>query len=182
MESCVHVSNQDMLLVAMTSNRLGWDSFVEGRIVNQWLSLVTPLLACTNPHLLENSWGCQFISRFHNVIHKQWVYQNLLIHYKGKDGLTLTDHHEILNCVEGYSLIDPETLFPRHRFLLDVDFETLGSGPTSHCLLWLAGMESAVATSQLALSGTLTPEAMAYFSSTHVSCLYGAFLDVASDA
>jgi hypothetical protein len=74
MESCVHVSNQDMLLVAMTSSCLGRDSFVEGRIVNQWLSLVVPLLVCTSPHLLENSWGCQFISRFHNVIHKQWVY------------------------------------------------------------------------------------------------------------
>jgi hypothetical protein len=112
----------------------------------------------------------------------QWVYQNLGIHYKGKDGLAFTNHHKLLNHVEGYLLIDPETLLPRHHFLFDTDFETLGSGPTSYHLLWLANMQAAVATSQLTLSGTLTPEAMAYFSSTHVSCLSGAFLAVALDA
>jgi hypothetical protein len=139
-----------------------------------------PLLACTSPHLLAKSWGHQLISRLHNDSHKQWVYQNLVIHYKEKDGLTLADHHKILNHMEGYLLIDPETLLPQHRFLFDADFETLG-GATSHCLLWLAEMEAAVATSHLALSGTLTPEATAYFSSTHPSCLSGAFLDVALD-
>ncbi len=32
MENCCHGNDQDMLLVATTSNRLGWDSFVEGCI------------------------------------------------------------------------------------------------------------------------------------------------------
>jgi hypothetical protein len=71
MESCIHGSNQEMLQVAKISNRLGWDSFVEGRIITQWLQLVTPFLARTSPHLLEKLWGCQFISRLHNLLHKQ---------------------------------------------------------------------------------------------------------------
>jgi hypothetical protein len=137
MESCVHGSNQEMLQVATISDWLGWDSFVEGRVITQWLQLVTPFLAHTSPHLLAKSWACQFISRLHNHLHKQWVYCNLVIHFKGKDGLTLIDHHKMLNRMEGYSLIDPETLLPWHRFLFDTNFETLGSGPTSRRLVWL---------------------------------------------
>jgi hypothetical protein len=99
------------------------------------------------------------------VIHKQWIYQNSVIHYKGKDGHTIPQHHNILNLVEEYSMADPEILLPGHRFLYDTDFAALGSGPISHRFLWLADMEAAEATSWLALSGILTSEAMAYFSS-----------------
>ncbi len=175
MESCIHGRNQGMLQVAKLSNRLGRESFVEGWIITQWLPLVTLLLAHTSPRLVAKSWGRQFISRLHNLLHKQWVYRNLVIQYKGKEGLTLSDHHEILNHMEGFLLINPETLLPRHRFLFDADFETLGSGPTSHCLLWLVDMNAAVTSSQLALSGTLTAEALAYFLSTQPSCLFGGF-------
>jgi hypothetical protein len=112
MESCIPGRNQSMLQVVKLSNRLGWDSFVEGWIITQWPPLVMPLLAYTSPCLPAKFWGCQFISRLHNLLHKQWVYRNLVIHYKGKDSLTLSDHHEILNCMEGYLLIDPETLLP----------------------------------------------------------------------
>ncbi len=182
MENCIHGSNQEMLQVAKIINRLGWDSFVEGRVITQWLQLVTPFLARTNPHLLAKLWGRQFISRIHNLLHKQWVCLNSMIHYRGKNGLTLIDHHEILNRVEGYSLIDPEALLPRHRFLFDTDFETLRSCPTSHHLLWLADMHAAVATLQLARSGTLTSEALTYFSATQPSCMTGVVLDQESKA
>jgi hypothetical protein len=137
-----------------------------------------PLLAYTSPRLPAKSGGRQFIPRLHNLLHKQWVYRNLVIHYKGKDGLTLSDHHEILNRMEGFLLIDPETLLP----LFNADFKTLGSGPTSHHLLWLVDMDAAVISSQLALSGTLMAEALAYLSSTQPSCLSGGFPEEDLDA
>ncbi len=112
-------------------------------------------------------------SRLHNVIHKQWIYQNSVIHDKGKDGHTIPQHHNILNCVEEYSMANPKILLPQHCFLYDTDFAALSSGPTSHCLLWLADMEAAAATSQLALSGTLMPEAMTYFLSDNLAHLSG---------
>jgi hypothetical protein len=52
-------------------------------------------------------------------------------------------------------------------------FAALGSGPTSDCPLWLADVEAAVATSQLALSGTLTSEAITYFSLDNPARLSG---------
>ncbi len=52
----------------------------------------------------------------------------------------------------------------------------LGHGPTSHRLLWLAGMKTAVAASNLAWTGTLTPLAIAHLSqapATWVVALHG---------
>ena len=71
------------------------------------------------------------------------MYCNSFIHYKGKDGLTIPEHEDILNRVEELALVDPDTLLPRHCFIFEADFEALGSGPTADCLLWLADMKTA---------------------------------------
>jgi hypothetical protein len=63
-----------------------------------------------------------------------------------------------------YSLIDPEMFLPRHRHLLDINFEVLGSRPTSHRLVWLADMESALSASTLSQLRCLTPQAATHFS------------------
>jgi hypothetical protein len=89
-----------------------------------------------------------------------------MIHFRSTDGLTIPKHHAILDQMERYVLVDPETLLPRHQTLLDADFESLGSGPTSHRLLWLANMSSAISAANLAQSGTLSDSALAHFSRT----------------
>jgi hypothetical protein len=114
------------------SDHLGWDSFLEGRILEQLFALVSPFLSRSPLQLLPVSWGWQFISKLHNVIHKQWVYSNSVIHFKSKDRLTDPENHEILNWIESYSLVDPDILLPRHWFLFEADFEALGRGSTSH--------------------------------------------------
>jgi hypothetical protein len=52
------------------------------------------------------------MSKLHNVIHKQWVDRNSYIHFKGNDGLTMPEQHDIINRVVAYALIDPDTLLP----------------------------------------------------------------------
>jgi hypothetical protein len=73
------------------------------------------------------------------------------------------EHHEIINRIEEYFTIDPDSILPRHCHLLDTDFEALGSGPTSDRLLWLADVDTALTVSGLATSGALSHEAQAYF-------------------
>jgi hypothetical protein len=135
MESCVNGNDETLLNLAQSSNRLGWDRFIEGRISVMWLSGVSPILSLTCPHLPIKSWGRQFITKLHNVVHKQRIYRNTLIHCWGKDGLTIPEHHKIINHIEECSSIDPKSLLPRHCHLFGTDFETLGSGPTAHHLL-----------------------------------------------
>jgi hypothetical protein len=112
MTDCVHGGNQELINVARESDCLGWDSLLEGRISTLWLPLVSQLLSKSSRSLLPPSWGRQFINKLHNIIHKQWIYHNTFIHYRGTDGLTTLEHHKIINQVEEYALIDPEELLP----------------------------------------------------------------------
>ncbi len=130
MESCLYGTYNNMSVVSMMSDRLGWDSFLEGRISKHWLVVVLPLLPHRPLQLLPESWGRQFISKLHNVIYKQWTYCNSMIHFWSTDGLTIPEHYEILNRIESYSLADTDTLLPRHQSLYTADFAALGGGPT----------------------------------------------------
>jgi hypothetical protein len=121
--------------------------------------------------LLSSFWGRKLITKLHNIIHKQWTYRNSVIHFKVKDGRTLPEQHAIMSKVSEYSMINPDTILPCHRFLFDTDFEALGSGLTSHHLLWLAEADTALSASSLSWLGSLTPQASAYFS-TCTSCTF----------
>ena len=110
------------------------------------------------------AWGRLLIVKLHNVIHKMWVYINSYIHFTGIDGRTMPEQHDILDRVAVYALINSDTLLPRHWLLFEAYFEALGSGPTSHRLVWLANMDSALAASSLSQLGSLTPQAETLFS------------------
>ena len=170
MEECVHGNYADLRAIATASDRLGWDSLLEGRISAHWLTLVATFLLKTGQNLLPHVWGTQFITRLINIVHKQWIYRNSVIHYHGQDGLTIPEHHDIINRIEAHSLTDPDHLLPRHPFLMDADFEALGSGPTSDRLVWLADMDSAIAVSTLSHAGTLTPAAEEHFAQVGHGC------------
>jgi hypothetical protein len=70
---------------------------------------------------------------------------------------------DIIKKVNAYSLLNALALLPRHRALLKADFTTLGNGPASHRLLWLADMDSAISVAMLAQLGSLTPQGATFF-------------------
>jgi hypothetical protein len=164
MQSLMHSTSIDTSVVCKQNNRLGWDSLLEGRISSHWLVLISPLLQCQQKNLLPFLWGKQFITLLYNIVHKQWTYRNVYIHFKGKEGWTMPQLHDIFNQINSCSLMDPDLLLPCHRSLFDTKYETLRRGPTSHWLLWLEGMDSAIAASHLAEMGLLTPQASLYCS------------------
>jgi hypothetical protein len=112
MIDCMHRTNPELMDVARESDRLGWDSFLEGRILSLWLALVSPMQCKSTRSLLPPSWERQLINKLHNILHKQWICCNTFIHYCGTDRLTMLEHHEIINRVEDYALIDPKDILP----------------------------------------------------------------------
>jgi hypothetical protein len=56
----------------------------------------------------------------------------------------------MLNRIEEPTYMDPESLLPRHQYLLEADYASLGSGSITSQLLWLANVKSAMAASTLA--------------------------------
>jgi hypothetical protein len=163
MQTLMHSRSVDMSVICKQSNRFGWDSLLEGRISSHWLLLISPLLRHQPKNLLPFLWGKQFITRLHKIMHKQWMYRNAYIHFKGKEGWTMPQLQDIVNQINKYSLMDPNLLHPCHWSLFDAKFETLRCRRTSHWLFWLADMDSAIAAFHLAEMGSLTPQASLYF-------------------
>ncbi len=164
MSICVHGANVNLVTLSVQTNRRGWDSFLEGRLSSHWLTVAAPLLWQWSQYLLPPAWGHLLISKLHNVIHKQWVYRNSYIHFKGNNGLTMPEQNDIIDRVVACALINPDTLLPQHWLLFETNFEALGTGSAYHCLLGLADMDLALAASSLSQLGSLTPMAQAFFS------------------
>lgn len=157
----------DLIIVADHTDRLGWDSLLEGRISRHWLVLVKPILLRRPRRLSPQTWCRQLITRLHKIVHRQWTYRNAYIHYKGKEGWTMPQVQDVFDRITEYSLMDENMLLPRHRHLLDIDFERLGSGPSSHRLTWLSDIDSALSAKLLFGQERLSREAIAHFSTEH---------------
>ncbi len=157
MASCLQGNNANLALVAECSDRLRWDSLVEGQISTHWLPLVVPFLHCQSQSLLPLAWVRQLIMKLHNILHKQWIYRNSYITKAKRDG----QYPRFRTFSTGS--MDPESLLPRHRFLFENNFAALGNRPMSHCLWWLVNMDSAFAAALLAQLNSLTPQATTFF-------------------
>ena len=144
MSECLRYSTEAYASLAGSTDRLRWDSLLEGRISSEWLLIMKPALLSSGRYLSPRQWGVQFIVHLLNITHKQWIFRNSKKHYKGLDGLTAKQHREIFDRVEELMYTDADDLLPKHRHLKDQDFEGLADGTAIERQYWIVRMESAV--------------------------------------
>jgi hypothetical protein len=147
MQDCTRVEEAGLHLLAIVSNRLHWDCFLEGCIAREWIVFVTPLLQGTR--IRPVMWGKTLITKLLNITHKQWLYRNSHMHYSGQEGISLEQHWQILQQVFDNIHTDPDTLLPRHWYHLETNPTTLGDGSTANRWVWLASLESAQPVAEL---------------------------------
>ena len=92
-------------------------------------------------------WAKGLIQRLLGITHRQWLYRNAVVHFKGPDGYTQAEHDRILTKMKDYLWVDPQDLLPRDRGLLDEDFTSLGNSPAAG-ELWIAAMEVAISAAE----------------------------------
>ncbi len=73
--------------VATAIDNLGWDCFVEGRILYVLIETVKPMLCRYIPKGSVELWGARFIKSLLSITHKQWLYRNRDVH-RAIDGLS----------------------------------------------------------------------------------------------
>ena len=74
-------------------------------------------------------WAKGLIQRLLGLTHRQWLYRNAVVHFKGPDGYTHAEHERILSKMQDFLWVDPKDLLPRDRGLLNKNLELLGSSP-----------------------------------------------------
>ena len=165
MEDCLHIELTEYVELARATDLLCWDSFVEGRLSPLWLDIMKPVLLRNKSrlHMSPRKWGQQFIEHLLSITHKQSIFRNSHIHFKGQDGLTQPQLDKIFTQVEELMRSDPEQLLPRHQHLMEVDFEALGAGKAVDRQFWIVSMESALSAARQVRRGNVVPGSMLRF-------------------
>ena len=101
-------------------------------------------------------WAKGLIQRLLGITHRQWLYRNAVVHFKGPDGYTHAEHEQILTKMKDFLWVDPQDLLPRDRGLLEEYFNSIGSSPAA-CELWIAVMEVAVSAAEHARRKLILP-------------------------
>lgn len=159
---CKYLKGRDRLLMtniiphnhkyhalAIAHDRLGWRSFLEGRISTILVQEMHYHLASTPSLIGAADWAKGLVNHLIRITHRQWKYRNDVNNYT-VEGRTPAQHKEILAEMERLMSVDPRTLLPKYRHLYeDEDFEELGSGSATNRVYWIASAKSAIAASAL---------------------------------
>ena len=140
-----HDGNQAYLQLAIYHDKLGWDNFVEGRILVVYVDMMR-YHYFVHPSRYKNAewWAKGLMRRLLGITHRQWLHRNANVHIKKRDGKTQVQHEEIMDKVRDLIYTDPMDLLEEDRHLLQEDFAFLGRAPSSHREYWVSEMETAL--------------------------------------
>lgn len=131
--------------IAYYQDQLGWDNFMEGRILSLMVDHMRLHYHMSASWRTAEWWAKQLMKRLLSITHKQWLHRNAKVHIKKRDGKTQVEHHEIMKKVRRMLRTDPMELLERDRhLLLTEDFQYLGQAPSSYREYWVAEMETAI--------------------------------------
>jgi hypothetical protein len=135
---------------ALIHDRLGWCSFLEGRISTILVQEMHFHLTHTRSLLSAIDWAKQLVNHLVRITHRQWTYRNSVVHFT-VEGRTPKQHREIIAELEQLMSVDPKTLLPKYHHLFeDEDFVALGRGSSNHKLYWISAAKTSIAASAIA--------------------------------
>ena len=73
-----------------------------------------PVLLALTMRLTPTRWGAQSIELLLQITHKQWLFRNSGVHFRGEDGLTQVELDQIFDEVEDLVYTEPDELLPKH--------------------------------------------------------------------
>jgi hypothetical protein len=132
--------------MAHAHDRLGWRSFLEGRISKVLVQEMHNHLQNSTTRYTATYWACEFSSRLILITHHQWGYHNSHLHYRVKENKTSQGHIKVMHRTRELMRLDSSTLLPQFRDLLDAeDYDTLFEGSITNRQYWIYEVEAALA-------------------------------------
>lgn len=135
--------------MALMHDRLGWRSFLEGRISTVLVQEIHVHLSTTPSLIGAADWAKGLVNHLIRITHCQWKYRNDTTHFR-VEGRTPEQHREVIQEMNRLMEVDPSTLLPKYRHLFeDEDFAELGRGSTTNRIFWISAAKSAIAASAI---------------------------------
>jgi hypothetical protein len=132
--------------MANVHDRLGWRSFLEGRISKVLVQVMHNHLLNSSSCYTATYWAREFSARLVLLTHHQWRHRNAHLHYKGKEHKTTQEHDDIMRQTRELTRLDSSALLPQFRDLLDAEaFDKLFEGSSTDRQYWIYEVEAALA-------------------------------------
>ena len=146
-KSFASLSSQAPLLrlLAYAQDFIGWDHFMEGKISVEFPVVLQCDHLLTAPSILTVSdWTTAFITHLLHLTHRQWNYRNISKHHQRYGQLKNLQRTTLLREIDKYRNTAPEEVPEESRFLLEIDFQKLRSGPVDGQSYWVGAIQAAV--------------------------------------
>lgn len=122
---------------------LGFQGLLEGRIPRLFYTARLDDIKRRRLRKHAGHWCDGLILRLLQITHRQWTFRNGTVHFRGPDGLTQAQQDRLTRRCEELLWTDPSTLLDEDKYLLELDFESLGDGPATAQQAWISEMEAA---------------------------------------
>jgi hypothetical protein len=112
---------------ALTASQdlIGWRDFTEGHISTHFYAIHTFHLAMSSSYLNGEDWTKQFISKLLQIMHSQWIFQNISLHNKTHGYIRNKKGKEIIQQINVLLEVAPEEVPEDSQFLLEINFSKL---------------------------------------------------------
>ena len=132
-----------MKRVAASQDLIPWKDFMEGKISREWFLLQSPSLSCSPSRLNIADWSKRVISQILQMSHAQCIYRNASLHDGRVGHLATARREEILVEIDRLASLDPADVPESSRYLLEIDFSTVGDMTLERQSYWMLAMRAA---------------------------------------
>ena len=130
--------------LAHKQDAIGWDDFLEGKITEHFQAGQARFLPRCPMMLNASDWSKRFIDKLIHITHSQWIYRNISKHHATHSQLERLDRISLLRHINKFAGVAPSDVPQESRFLLEVAFISLASGPTMRQAYWVHAMQVAI--------------------------------------
>jgi hypothetical protein len=131
-------------VLAESQDQIGWRNFTEGHISTHFYKIQTFHLTMSSSFLNGTDWTKQFITKILQIMHSQWIYQNILVHNKRQGYLHNKRSAELIKEMEALSDLAPEDVPEASRFLLEINFTELSKCHIETQKYWTLAVNAAL--------------------------------------
>ena len=138
----------DYQLFAKYHDVLGWQNFIEGRILTYMVQIQRDHLVNIDTFRTAESWARDLIEQLLRLTHRQWLLRNALLQFRLPDGRTYAERERLVERIMELMWTDPDDLLPEDRTLMTEDFKKLAKADATDQAYWIAETEVAIKAAQ----------------------------------
>jgi hypothetical protein len=142
MEEVVREAQHQFWSMGLSQDKIGWQRFLEGMISMEVTVLEHQFQALNGSCMSLEKWTSGLITQLLEIMHRQWIYRNYIVHDPVSGTLATAWKEELLLEIEHQKELGDAGLLEEDKYLAEVNLEEMAttSGERQH--YWLLAIQS----------------------------------------